>query len=238
MANVALVEAYGDPGRPGSVSDPLLEGEDPTTEDSRDARTWIAVYQELIALGARTLERRQNPALRLRQGSTSPNGELGPVTSHLQRYHRRIAFWQQRHFELAGMVLDSGSRTLARDGASVRLTSREFDLFRALAATPDQYLTARQLVLHAWGDSNLSDEELRIYIGTLRRKLRAIGGGEIVNRWGRGYVLRLRATSDDGASLDGADGVNAWRGTKQLRALAAEGRSASDQLQPLVAPQL
>ena len=86
-------------------------------------------------------------------------------------------------------MTDTTTRTVSHRGASIQLTPREYQLFQALLEHPGQLMTARQLVLRAWRDTTLADEELRTYLTSLRRKLRQIELGRVVNRRGRGYTL-------------------------------------------------
>jgi DNA-binding response OmpR family regulator len=167
-----------------------MQGEDPQTTDPRDARSWINVYEQMIEFKLRLMNQ-VNTELshmppRLRRVARE---DVQIIDEQLQRYQKRLEFWYSRHFTLAGILIDHETRTITHAGRSVQLTGREHQLLNVFLGNPDHYYTARQLVLQAWHDPALSEEELRIYIGTLRRKLKQIGLGKIINRPSRGYAL-------------------------------------------------
>ena len=168
----------------------LMQGEDPSTADPRDARTWINIYTQLIAFKHRLLQQVEDELERMpRRLQPVVREDLAIIQEQLERYERRLEYWYKTHVALEGVMIDDEERRVTRRGATATLTRREFELFEVLLARPDQYLSARQLVMVAWGDTALSDEELRTYIGTLRRKLDEIKLGSIENRRGRGYSL-------------------------------------------------
>ena len=172
----------------------LMQGEDPFTADPRDARTWINIYRQLIDFKHRLLQQVEDELERMpKRLQPVVREDLAIIQEQLERYERRLEYWYTRHVLLEGVLIEDESRRVTRRGATATLTRREFELFEVLLARPDHYLSARQLVVGAWGDDALSDEELRTYIGTLRRKLDLIKLGSIVNRRGRGYALVFRA---------------------------------------------
>lgn len=177
----------------GARGDPdLLQGEDPFTEDPRDARTWIAVYDELVALKLRLLGRvDRRLAGAPPDAGASARHDVAMLRDQLERYRHRLEFWHRRHAMLAGIVVDRLNRLICHHGVTVQLTPREFQLLQALLEHPSRHLTPRQLVVNAWQDPALSDEELRIYIASLRRKLASLGLGRIANRRSHGYALML-----------------------------------------------
>lgn len=176
--------ARGDPN--------LMQGEDPRSRNPSDARTWIRVYEQLIdfkhrLLGDidRELERMPEPLHAI------VRDDMAIIQEQLDRYQGRAEYWYARQLELEDVMVDEATRTITHRGSIVQLTTRELQLLQTLLSQPGRYLTARQLVVRAWGDGTLTDEELRMYIATLRQKLRQIHLGQIANRRGRGYVLLL-----------------------------------------------
>ena len=171
----------------------LMQGEDPLTEDPSDARTWIQVYEQLIGFKHRLLDQVKHEVARM-PADLQPvvREDLTIIEEQLHRYEARLAYWYDRHIALEGVMTDDATRTVGHKGATVQLTSREYQLFQAFLAHPGRYVMPRQLVIQAWGDATLSDEELRTYLTTLRRKLGEIALGRIVNRRGRGYSLLFR----------------------------------------------
>jgi DNA-binding response OmpR family regulator len=82
----------------------------------------------------------------------------------------------------------SQRRVTVRDG-EVELTPTEFRLLVALARHPNQVLSHDQLLEMAWGDAtNRSRQQVKLYIGYLRRKLvDASGADPIETVRGFGY---------------------------------------------------
>jgi len=88
--------------------------------------------------------------------------------------------------------LDTGRMTLTRDGAPVPLSSREFALLEALAASPGRPLSRAQLIDRALGrDAEVTDRAIDVQIARLRKAM-----GEdpdepqwVKTVWGVGYVL-------------------------------------------------
>ena len=63
-------------------------------------------------------------------------------------------------------------RRVLKSGVPVKLTAREYDLLRLLAAPPDRVLTHRQILTALWGPK-MEDQThyLRVFMMRLRRKL-------------------------------------------------------------------
>lgn len=66
--------------------------------------------------------------------------------------------------------------TLSTAGSSVRLSSKEFDVMRLLMQAEGRSVRKETILTRVWGfDSNAGDNNVEVYIGFLRKKLRAIG---------------------------------------------------------------
>ena len=66
--------------------------------------------------------------------------------------------------------------TLSTAGGSVRLSSKEFDVMRLLMQAEGRSVRKETILTRVWGfDSNAGDNNVEVYIGFLRKKLRAIG---------------------------------------------------------------
>jgi DNA-binding response OmpR family regulator len=170
----------------------LLDSEDPETPFASDARHWIAIYRERIALHRDLLDRAHEVLARSRAGR--PVGGLGDdipeLEEQLRRYERRLEFWYARQWKLEGLQLDRESRTVTYRDRSIRLTGREFQLLETLAHRSPAHVRGQQLLVEAWRDSRLPEETLRTYIVRLRSKLAELDAlVEIVNRSRHGYAL-------------------------------------------------
>ena len=72
--------------------------------------------------------------------------------------------------------LDLTGYTLSTAGGSVRLSSKEFDVMRLLMQAEGRSVRKETILTRVWGfDSNAGDNNVEVYIGFLRKKLRAIG---------------------------------------------------------------
>lgn len=89
--------------------------------------------------------------------------------------------------ELDGLRLDLLARVVTIDGATVKLSAREFALCEVLARHPGQVLSQTQLLDQVWGyDFAGGSNVVEAYVGHLRRK---IGAQRIETVRGVGYRL-------------------------------------------------
>jgi DNA-binding response OmpR family regulator len=85
--------------------------------------------------------------------------------------------------------IDFAQRRVMANGRPVELTPLEFRLLAAFVAHPGQVLSHEQLLSHAWGDADThSRDQLKLYVGYLRRKLESAGAIETVRGFGYVYV--------------------------------------------------
>ena len=72
----------------------------------------------------------------------------------------------------ADIEVDRESRTVRRRGEAVHLTPTEFSLLSVLLSKPGAVWTHRQLLSAVWGSAaGVSNDTLRVHMGSLRRKL-------------------------------------------------------------------
>lgn len=81
--------------------------------------------------------------------------------------------------------------TLSCKESSVRLSSKEFDVMRYLIASKGQILSKEMILCKVWGfDSNAVENNVEVYVGLLRKKLKYIGSDiEIQAIRRQGYLL-------------------------------------------------
>jgi DNA-binding response OmpR family regulator len=175
-----------------AVESEFLDHEDPTTSYASDARHWIAIYRERIALYLDLIERARD--ILARPGRPHDMDFLASDTSRLEsqlaRYRRRLEFWYGRQWALEGLELDRESRSVTHRDRTIRLTGREFQLLETLAHRAGTHMRPQQLLVEAWRDSRLPEETLRTYIVRLRAKLAELEAGiRIENRPRHGYAL-------------------------------------------------
>jgi DNA-binding response OmpR family regulator len=169
----------------------LLEGEDPSTLFAEDARHWVNIYAQLLEFKQRILERIGTSMPSPPPGADAEvRKDIELITAEAARVEQRLAFWQQRHWELIGLDLNAQAQTMMYAGRKVYLTRREFQLLSFLATHPNRYFNPAAIVGSAWHDSRLSPEQLRLYVSRLREKLNELGPPcRIVNKPGQGYGL-------------------------------------------------
>jgi DNA-binding response OmpR family regulator len=88
------------------------------------------------------------------------------------------------------LEIDFPRRRVKVSGIEVELTPTEFRLAAAFARHPDQVLGRDQLLEMVWGDSlGRSPDQVKLYVGYLRRKLRDVAGIEPIETV-RGFGYR------------------------------------------------
>src|SRR5918911_2024939 len=95
--------------------------------------------------------------------------------------------------ELGPLVLDAARHEARRDGNTVRLTAREFELLWFLASNPNRVFSRDQLMARVWGYSSALDTgTVTVHVRRLREKLEddASRPELIETVWGVGYRLR------------------------------------------------
>lgn len=94
-----------------------------------------------------------------------------------------------------GLVFDPAAATLRRGEEDLHLTSTEFKLLSALAASPGRVMTRNNLLDLMWPDGHHGDiRVIDVHVSRLRTKIDTVPGesGVIVTVRGLGYKLDLR----------------------------------------------
>jgi two-component system, OmpR family, response regulator MprA len=94
--------------------------------------------------------------------------------------------------QYADLTLHPVTREVWRDGRSVELTNREYDLLALFMRHPRQVLTRDQILELVWGyDTEADTNALEVHIGHLRQKLEAHDKKRLIQTIrGIGYSLR------------------------------------------------
>lgn len=93
---------------------------------------------------------------------------------------------------VGSLIINLSTRTVARDGAALKLSSREFSLLAALVRSRGRPLSRAQLIDRALGrDAEVTDRAVDVQVARLRRAIgdRAAEAALIKTVWGVGYVL-------------------------------------------------
>ncbi|MFD2117657.1 response regulator transcription factor [Paenibacillus yanchengensis] len=90
------------------------------------------------------------------------------------------------------LILDLDAREAIRDGRTIELTSKEYDLLYLFMNNPRRVLTRDNIMEKIWGyDFSGESNVLEVYIAMLRQKLEEGGETRIIQTVrGTGYVLR------------------------------------------------
>src|SRR5712672_4608060 len=109
--------------------------------------------------------------------------------------HRTLRFGP---FELL-----NSKRVLRRDGVTLSLGSRAFDILFYLAERPGRVIGKKELIDHVWSDVTVEEGSLRVHVAAIRK---ALEDGQFGNRYiasvkGRGYsfiesVVRLEDSTE------------------------------------------
>jgi DNA-binding response OmpR family regulator len=92
-------------------------------------------------------------------------------------------------YEDKALFVDFTQRLVRAGGEEVALTPLEYRLLSAFVRHPNQILSHEQLLELVWGDEDASREQVKLYVGYLRRKLGMPDAIESV----RGFGYRYRA---------------------------------------------
>jgi DNA-binding response OmpR family regulator len=124
---------------------------------------------------------------------TKPFGRqelLARVEALLRRTSGRTP--EQKTYSDGFLTIDFARREVVVRGEPVELTPLEFRLLTAFVRHPNQVLTHDQLLELVWGDARASRDQVKLYVGYLRKKLspEAVDSAPIETRRGFGYSYR------------------------------------------------
>src|SRR5215204_6257605 len=187
----ALQKLYG--GRPDLV---LLDVGMP----GMDGWTTLERIRELsdvpvVMLTARSAELEKTRGLRAGADDyvTKPFGRqelLARIEALLRRSGTRET--PAESYSDAFITIDFSQRMVTAGGRPVQLTPLEFRLLTAFVRHPNQVLTHDQLLELVWGDVEGARDQVKLYVGYLRKKLApdAPNSVPIETRRGFGYAYR------------------------------------------------
>ncbi len=91
-----------------------------------------------------------------------------------------------------GVKMDIRSREIVRDGNSIELTTKEFELLKLFLQNPRHVLARDTIMERVWGfDYSGESNVLEVYVGSLRQKMEEYGGVRLIHTVrGVGYVMR------------------------------------------------
>lgn len=113
---------------------------------------------------------------------------LARVRAHLRRTQEP----DPDALEFSDLTLNRRTREVFRNGRSIELTAKEFDLLEHLMRRPKQVVTRDRILEEVWGYDFMGDSNIiEVYIRYLRLKLEDQGDKRLIQTVrGVGYVLR------------------------------------------------
>jgi DNA-binding winged helix-turn-helix (wHTH) protein len=125
---------------------------------------------------------------------------------HWQMEHKRTVASNGVHGTLrfGPFELSKSTRVLRRDGVTLPLGGRAFDILVYLAERPGEVIGKKELMDHVWSNVTVLEGSLRVHVAAVRKALRdgQFGNRYIANVKGRGYsfiatVVRLEERADN-----------------------------------------
>jgi two-component system KDP operon response regulator KdpE len=169
-------------------------------------RSWSAM--PIVVLSARTAETQRLSAFE----SGADDYVVKPFSA--PELLARVRAVSRRHvrgdlpmaiLRLGDIAVDLTGRIARRaDGSEVRLTPLEHRILAVLARHPESIVTHSTLLKEVWGPNRVDSGSLRVYIGSLRRKLEADPSRpkHIITELGLGYRLLLGQDARQDSSID------------------------------------
>ncbi len=138
-----------------------------------EVRTWSKV--PIIVLSARDREAEKVAALDLGANDyiNKPFG-IGELMARIRTAlrHRLEELKETPVLRSGGLEIDTIARTVKRNGETIRVTPKEYDLLQVLVRNAGRVVTHRQVLAAVWGPAHTSDTQyLRVFIGQLRQKI-------------------------------------------------------------------
>lgn len=158
----------------------------------RQLREWSKV--PVLVLTVRTAESDKVDALDAGADDflTKPFG-AAELNARLRALRRRTRAEEETpRLSIGDLLVDFVTRQVWRAGVEVKLTAREYDIFRLLVLNRGKVLTHRQILLELWGPAAVNNTHyLRLHMTHLRQKLEANPQQPryLKTEWGIGFRL-------------------------------------------------
>jgi len=156
------------------------------------AKSPFILMDESSADAGETLETYEAGASLVLPKPFVPDALIGAIKAALRGPDLASVVAIATKIELEGLVFDAKQRTVKGADGAVSLTKREWQLLSFFLTNPNQFFSAEEVALPAWGP-DASVEQFRTYVTRLRKKLLPYKGVcEVVNEKGRGYRLVIQ----------------------------------------------
>lgn len=114
------------------------------------------------------------------------------LLAQLRAVLRRAATGTARGpLRVGDLLIDRAAREVSWQGTPVPMSAREFAVLEALAGRAGTVLSKDELLAAVWGTEQAATRNVvEVYVGYVRRKLEAVGAGEVVRTVrGHGYQV-------------------------------------------------
>jgi DNA-binding response OmpR family regulator len=188
----------------GLAAQALLERESPNAVvldlmmprlDGLELCRWIRARSEVPVIMLTALGEEADRIVGLELGADdyvtkpfSPRELAARVKAGLRRPTRGASTAQR--LEVGGLTIDSGTRDVRKNGASLQLTAMEFDLLWFLASHPRRVFTRGQLMESVWGyHASFDTGTVTVHVRRLREKVEDDPSQprHVQTVWGVGY---------------------------------------------------
>jgi DNA-binding response OmpR family regulator len=116
-----------------------------------------------------------------------PDALIGAIKSEIRRPGPPSVLSLASKIEVGSLVFEAQQRRISGASGAVSLTKREWQLLTVFLGSPNQFMSADDVALQAWGPE-ASVEQFRSYITRLRQKLLPFASScEVVTERGKGY---------------------------------------------------
>jgi two-component system, OmpR family, response regulator NblR len=108
------------------------------------------------------------------------------------QFYLKTEVVSQEQLRFVDLILDLGNRQVGRNGRSIDLTMKEFELLKYLMEHPREVLSREQILENVWGYDYVGESNvIEVYIRYLRIKIEYEGEKRLIQTVrGVGYVLR------------------------------------------------
>ena len=140
----------------------------------RQLRTFSDVYVILVTARAEEVDKLVGLGVGADDYVTKPFSprEVTARVKAVLRRDRSVRASEEATLRFDGVTIDTAGRDVVVNGAPVALSSLEFDLLAALAATPGRVFSRAQLLERVWGYDFYGDERVvDVHIRSLRQHL-------------------------------------------------------------------
>jgi len=123
--------------------------------------------------------------------------ELSELVARIESLIRRDHLSRDLVTRVADLEVDRKTRTVTRRGSVIRLTRREYDLLEALASNVGTAVDRDTLQRRVWTDNEAFEQTVDIFVRTLKQKIDAPFGHDLIHATDGGEYLLMDLDEPD-----------------------------------------